>query len=110
MVETSRRELIANLPVKLLMQWFGRCAIQPNHFKSHYRMAAPLFDDALVDDGFHFVGLPVEKVTLLINGYSSQALSKVVWPFRCNWTVDTLPHCQNLFFQRATPISVMHYL
>jgi hypothetical protein len=21
------------------MQWFGRCAIQPDHFKSHYRMA-----------------------------------------------------------------------
>jgi len=42
MVETSRRELLANLPVKLLMQWFGRCAIQPDHFKSHYRMATPL--------------------------------------------------------------------
>jgi hypothetical protein len=42
MVETSRRELIANLPVKLLMQWFGRCAIQPDHFESHYRMATPL--------------------------------------------------------------------
>jgi hypothetical protein len=25
----------------LLMQWFGRCAIQPDHFKSHYRMATP---------------------------------------------------------------------
>jgi hypothetical protein len=24
------------------MQWFGRCAIQPDHFKSHYRMAASL--------------------------------------------------------------------
>jgi hypothetical protein len=23
------------------MQWFGRCAIQPDHFKSHYRMATP---------------------------------------------------------------------
>src|ERR1051326_1752140 len=34
MVETSRSELIANLPVKLLMEWFGRCAIQPDHFKS----------------------------------------------------------------------------
>jgi len=39
MVETSQRKFIANLPVKLLMQWFGRCAIQPNHFKSHYRVA-----------------------------------------------------------------------
>jgi hypothetical protein len=35
MVETSRRKFIANLPVKLLMQWFGRCAIQPDHFKSY---------------------------------------------------------------------------
>jgi hypothetical protein len=24
------------------MQWFGRCAIQSDHFKSHYRMATPL--------------------------------------------------------------------
>jgi hypothetical protein len=24
------------------MQWFGRCAIQPNHFKSQDRMATPL--------------------------------------------------------------------
>jgi hypothetical protein len=24
------------------MQWFGRCPIQPDHFKSHYRMATPL--------------------------------------------------------------------
>jgi hypothetical protein len=24
-----------------LMQWFGHCAIQPDHFKSHYRMATP---------------------------------------------------------------------
>jgi hypothetical protein len=57
MVETSRREFIANLPVKLLMQWFGCCAIQPDHFKSQDRMATPLFDDAIVDEGFHFVGL-----------------------------------------------------
>jgi hypothetical protein len=35
-VETSRRDFIANLPVKLLMQWFGRCTVQPDHFKSHY--------------------------------------------------------------------------
>ena len=41
MVETSRREFIANLPVKLLMQWFSRCAIQPDHFKSDYRVATP---------------------------------------------------------------------
>jgi hypothetical protein len=24
------------------MQWFGRCAIQPDHFKSHYGVATPL--------------------------------------------------------------------
>jgi hypothetical protein len=41
MVENSRSEFIANLPVKLLVQWFGRCAIQPDHFESHYRMATP---------------------------------------------------------------------
>jgi hypothetical protein len=41
-IETSRHEFIANLPVKLLMQWFGRCAIQSDHFESHYRMATPL--------------------------------------------------------------------
>jgi hypothetical protein len=23
------------------MKWFGSCAIQPDHFESHYRMAAP---------------------------------------------------------------------
>jgi hypothetical protein len=23
------------------MQWFGRCAIQPDHFKSYYRTATP---------------------------------------------------------------------
>src|SRR5262249_23274197 len=34
-IESSRREFITNLPVKLFMQWFGRCAIQPDHFKSH---------------------------------------------------------------------------
>ena len=42
MIETSRCELIANLPVKLLMEWFGRCAIQPDHFESQYGMATPL--------------------------------------------------------------------
>jgi hypothetical protein len=42
MVETPRREFIANLPVKLLMQWFGSCAIQPDHFKSEDRMATAL--------------------------------------------------------------------
>jgi hypothetical protein len=42
MVETSRCEFIANLPVKLLMQWFGRCPIQPNHFKSQDPTATPL--------------------------------------------------------------------
>jgi len=26
----------------LLMEWFGRSAIQPDHFKSHDRVAAPL--------------------------------------------------------------------
>jgi hypothetical protein len=62
-------------------------------------MAAPFFDDALVDDGFHFVGLPVEKVTLPVNRYSSQVSSKVVWSFRCKWTVDTLPHGQKLSFK-----------
>jgi len=25
--------------------------------------------------------------------------SKVVWPFRCKWTVDTLPHGQKLLFK-----------
>ena len=25
--------------------------------------------------------------------------SKVVWPFRCKWTVDTLPHGQKLSFK-----------
>jgi hypothetical protein len=39
-VEACRSQFIANLPVKLLMQWFGRCAIQPNHFKGQDRMAA----------------------------------------------------------------------
>jgi hypothetical protein len=42
MSETSRRQFIANLSVKLLMQWFGRCAIQPDHFKSHDGVATPL--------------------------------------------------------------------
>jgi hypothetical protein len=23
------------------MQWFGRCAIQPDHFKTYYQMATP---------------------------------------------------------------------
>jgi hypothetical protein len=55
MVEASRDELIANLPVKLLMQWFGRCAIQPDHFKSQDRMAPPLFHDRFVVRRFHFV-------------------------------------------------------
>jgi hypothetical protein len=53
-VETSRREFIANLPVKLLMQWFGRCPIQPDHFKSHDRMATPLFQGVFIDGKFHF--------------------------------------------------------
>jgi hypothetical protein len=47
-VETSRRDFIANLPVKLLMQWFGRCAIQPDHFKSHYRMATSRFSNCIL--------------------------------------------------------------
>jgi len=42
MVKASRHQFIANLPVKLLMQWFGRCAIQPDHFKSEYRMSTAL--------------------------------------------------------------------
>jgi len=36
------------------MEWFGRCAIQPNHFKSEDRMATPFLGDHLfVDNGLH---------------------------------------------------------
>jgi hypothetical protein len=42
-VEASRDQFIANLAVKLLMKRFGGTAIEPNHFKSHDRMATPLF-------------------------------------------------------------------
>src|ERR1043165_8404377 len=55
MVETSRCEFIANLPVKLLMQWFGRSAIQSDHFKSENRMAPPFFCDRCAIREFHFV-------------------------------------------------------
>src|SRR6266508_4109067 len=54
-VEASRYQFIANLAVKLLMQWFGRSAIQTNHFKSEDRMAAPPSDKLLVDRRFHLV-------------------------------------------------------
>jgi hypothetical protein len=40
-IETPRCKLVANLPVELLMQWFGRSTIQPDHFEGHYRMATP---------------------------------------------------------------------
>jgi len=41
-VEASRDQFIAYLAVKLMMQWFGCSAIQPDHFKSEYRMATSL--------------------------------------------------------------------
>ena len=53
--EASRDQFIAYLAVKLMMQWFGRSAIQTNHFKSEDRMAAPPSDKFLVDRRFHLV-------------------------------------------------------
>jgi len=41
-VESCRNQFIANLAIKLFMERFIRSAIQPNHFKSHDRMAAAL--------------------------------------------------------------------
>ena len=59
MVKASRDEFIANLPIQLLVQWFGCSAIQPNHFKSQDRMATPFFDDVVLDSRFHFIyGMP----------------------------------------------------
>jgi len=101
MVETSRRKFIANLPVKLLMQWFGRCAIQPNHFKSHYRMATPF----PMKIWRWIFGVPCSafssdhEKSMSISASKSNYPSKVVWPFRCKWTVDTLPHGQKLSFK-----------
>src|SRR5262245_42851045 len=77
------------------MQWFGHCAVQPNHFKSQDRMATPLFHDRLWF--VHFISwIPFGNMTLLVNRRLSQALGKVVWPFQSKWTVDTLPHGQKL--------------
>ena len=37
------------------MQWFGRAAIQSDHFKSENRMAPPFFCDRFAIREFHFV-------------------------------------------------------
>jgi hypothetical protein len=44
-----------------MMQWFGCSAIQPDHFKSEYRMSTPLFDDFFFDSRFHFSGLDASR-------------------------------------------------
>jgi hypothetical protein len=41
-VESCRNQLIANLAIKLFMKRFIPGAVEPNHFKSHDRMASSL--------------------------------------------------------------------
>jgi hypothetical protein len=41
-IESCRDQFVANPAVKLFMERFFRSAIQPNHFKSHERMATAL--------------------------------------------------------------------
>src|SRR5882724_1858875 len=124
-VETCRSQFIANLPVKLLMQWFGRCAIQPNQFKGQDRMAASFPMKirrwiacsrklSALGACSRFIGVrrwafssDHEQEHEHEHGESNYP-SKVVWPFRPEWIVDTLPQGQKLSLEcklkRRAPI------
>ena len=104
-VETCRSQFIANLPVKLLMERFGRRAIQPDHFKSHHRMATPFPIEVWCCMSAFGVRrfLPIISESMRTRREGNYP-SKVVWPFRPEWTVDTSPLAEALVqMQTQTP-------
>jgi Domain of unknown function (DUF5069) len=48
--------------------------------------------------------------TFPVNGYSSQAFAKVVWPFRSKWTVDQLTTWPEAFPQMQTQTPCTDYI
>jgi hypothetical protein len=52
-VKAPRDQPIANLTVELLMEWFSRCSVEPNHLESDDRVAAPLLIELFTYTWFH---------------------------------------------------------
>src|SRR5437016_14207215 len=85
---------MAYLAINVLMKRLVCRPIQPNQFKSHDPMPAPLFlGSAIVYDPFHASDFKHRDC------WSPQAAVQVVWPFDSKWSVDTLPLRQKLSLQ-----------